>query len=249
MDELLPVDLADEPSPLSVCEVCRSPELREDFWVAFRVRVCESCLRADGSRGQTYGLITKSEAQVSYLHNFKCMSMTHIFPSKLQATYLLHDIDLDPKAGGLGFLMKVNPQHQLFSSMKLFLEAQVRALSYSRHGGADGLAAETRRRKAKAQEAKAARRLAQDSALSAPAEGRKRRAQTSSRHIDVAAAIRAAIESAHVCNFQPARASSAASQPSRAQGALEQVRVMECVCGASYELTILVPRAVTVVID
>lgn len=228
MDELLPVDLADEPSPLSVCEVCRSPELREDFWVAFRVRVCESCLRADGSRGQTYGLITKSEAQ---------------------ATYLLHDIDLDPKAGGLGFLMKVNPQHQLFSSMKLFLEAQVRALSYSRHGGADGLAAETRRRKAKAQEAKAARRLAQDSALSAPTEGRKRRAQTSSRHIDVAAAIRAAIESAHVCNFQPARASSAASQPSRAQGALEQVRVMECVCGASYELTILVPRAVTVVID
>ncbi len=125
----------------------------------------------------------------------------------------------------------------------------MRALSYSRHGGADGLAAETRRRKAKAQEAKAARRLAQDSALSAPAEGRKRRAQTSSRHIDVAAAIHAAIESAHVCNFQPARASSAASQPSRAQGAREQVRVMECVCGASYELTILVPRVATVVID
>jgi hypothetical protein len=177
------------------------------------------------------------------------ISMAHFFPFKLQATYLLHDIDLDPKAGGLGFLMKVNPQHQLFSSMKLFLEAQVRALSYSRHGGADGLAAETRRRKAKAQEAKAARRLAQDSALSAPAEGRKRRAQTSSRHIDVAAAIRAAIESAHVCNFQPARASSAASQPSRAQGAREQLRVMECVCGASYELTVLVPRVATVVID
>ena len=65
MDEF-PVNLDDEPSPLSVCEVCRSPELREDFWIAFRVRVCESCARNDGSRGQTYGLITKSEAQVLF---------------------------------------------------------------------------------------------------------------------------------------------------------------------------------------
>jgi hypothetical protein len=64
MDEF-PVDLDDEPSPLSICELCRSPALREDFWVAFRVRVCESCARANGSRGQSYGLITKSDAQVT----------------------------------------------------------------------------------------------------------------------------------------------------------------------------------------
>lgn len=64
MDEF-PVDLDDEPSPLSICELCRSPALREDFWVAFRVRVCESCARTNGSRGQSYGLITKSDAQVT----------------------------------------------------------------------------------------------------------------------------------------------------------------------------------------
>jgi hypothetical protein len=63
--EEFPVDLDDEPSALSLCEVCRSPVLREDFWIAFRVRVCESCVRANGSRGQTYGLITKSEAQAT----------------------------------------------------------------------------------------------------------------------------------------------------------------------------------------
>ena len=69
MDEF-PVDLDDEPSALSVCELCRSPELRDDFWLAFRVRVCEPCARANGSRGQTYGLITKSEAQVSFWLEF-----------------------------------------------------------------------------------------------------------------------------------------------------------------------------------
>ena len=156
----------------------------------------------------------------------------------------MHDIDLDPKAGGLGFLMKVNPQHQLFSSMKLFLEAQVRALSYSRFSGADGLAAETRRRKMKAQEAKAARRLAQDSALSAPADSRKRRLQSSSRDIDVSAAIRAAIESAHVCDFQPQVRSR-----SGAEVVLGQLRVMECICGASYEQIVFTPHTATVIID
>jgi hypothetical protein len=161
----------------------------------------------------------------------------------------LHDIDLDPKAGGLGFLMKVNPQHQLFSSMKLYLEAQVRTLSYSRFSGADGLAAETRRRKTKAHEAKAARRLAQDSALSAPTDSRKRRSQ-SSRDIDVAAAIRAAIESAHVCDFQPQlRSRSGSHKAADAESAQGQLRVMKCICGASYEQIVIVPRAVTVVID
>jgi hypothetical protein len=62
--EEFPVDLDDEPSVLSLCELCRSPALREDFWIAFRVRACEPCTRTNGSRGQTYGLITKSEAQV-----------------------------------------------------------------------------------------------------------------------------------------------------------------------------------------
>jgi hypothetical protein len=164
---------------------------------------------------------------------------------------LLHDIDLDPKAGGLGYLMKVNPQHQLFSSMKLFLETQVRNLSYSRYGGADGLSTEIRQRKMKAQEAKAARRLAQESALSAPADSRKRRSQSSSRNIDVSAAIRAAIDSAHVCDFKPrVQSGSSGSKTARkAENRQEQHRVMECTCGASFEQIVIVRRASTVVID
>jgi hypothetical protein len=68
--EEFPVDLDDEPAALSICELCRSPALREDFWIAFRVQVCESCARANGCRGQTYGLITKSEAQVASCFNY-----------------------------------------------------------------------------------------------------------------------------------------------------------------------------------
>lgn len=245
--EDFPVDLDDEPSALSLCELCRSPVLWEDFWIAFRVRVCESCARANGSRGQTYGLITKSEAQVAPSSH----SRSHDFLSiRLQASYLLHDIDLDPKAGGLGFLMKVNPQHQLFSSMKLYLETQVRTLSFSRYGGADGLAAEVHQRKIKAQEVKAARRLAQESALSAPVESRKRRS-SSSRDIDVAAAIRAAIEGAHVCDFRPQlNAQSARRKVSRTTEDPQHHRqVMECACGASHEQIVIVRRTAAVFID
>jgi hypothetical protein len=164
---------------------------------------------------------------------------------------LLHDIDLDPKAGGLGFLMKVNPQHQLFSSRKLYMEAQVRSLSHSRFGGADGLAAEIQQRKIKSREAKAARRLAQEFALSAPSENRKRRSQ-SYRDIDVASAIRAAVESAHVCNYQPQAIRSRSGKDYHARAAENQeqpVRVMKCVCGASYEQIVIVRRAATVVLD
>ena len=169
----------------------------------------------------------------------------------LQAAYLLHDMDLDPKAGGLGFLMKVNPQHQLFSSMKLFMEAQARALSYSRYGGADGLAAEIRQRQKKAQEAKLARRLAQEAALSAPVGSRKRRPQSLARDIDVSAAIRAAIDSAHVCAFKPQlRPRSGSGKAARgAQDAQQHLRVMECSCGASFEQIVIVRRSTTVVID
>lgn len=131
--------------------------------------------------------------------------------------------------------------------MKLFLEAQVRNLSYSRYGGADGLSAEIRQRKMKAQEAKAARRLAQESALSAPADSRKRRSQTSSRNIDVSAAIRAAIDSAHVCDFRPRVQSGSSGR--KAENRQEQHRVMECTCGASFEQIVIVRRASTVVID
>ena len=164
---------------------------------------------------------------------------------------MLHDIDLDPKAGGLGFLMKVNPQHQLFSSMKLYLETQVRTLSFSRYGGADGLAAELYQRKIKAQEARAARRLAQESALVAPAESRKRRSQSSCRDIDVAGAIRAAIDAAHVCDFKPQPRVHSSGQKSsrRREDPQERRRVMECACGASCEQIVIVPRTATVFID
>lgn len=164
---------------------------------------------------------------------------------------MLHDIDLDPKAGGLGFLMKVNPQHQLFSSMKLYLETQVRTLSFSRYGGVDGLAAEVHQRKIKAQDAKSARRLAQESALLTPAESRKRRSQSSCRDIDVAGAIRAAIEAAHVCDFRPEpRVNSGRNKSSRGTGDhLERRRAMVCACGASFEQIVIVPRTATVVID
>ena len=167
-----------------------------------------------------------------------------------QASYLLHDIDLDPKAGGLGYLMKVNPQHQLFSSMKLYLESQVRTLSYSRYGGVDGLAAEVHQRKMKAQEAKAVRRLAQESALSAHVDSRKRRS-SSSRDIDVAAAIRAAIDGAHVCDFRPQLRVHRERRklPRGTQDPQENRRVMECACGASHEQIVIVRRTETVFLD
>ena len=160
-------------------------------------------------------------------------------------------MDLDPSAGGLGFLMKVNPQHQLFSSMKLFMEAQVRVLSYSRYKGADGLAAEIRLRQKKAQEAKLARRMAQEAALSAPAGSRKRQPQSSARDIDVSAAIRAAIDNAHVCAFKPQlRPRGGRGKTGRGvQEAQEHLRVMECSCGASYEEIVIVRHSATVVID
>ncbi len=134
--------------------------------------------------------------------------------------------------------------------MKLFLEAQVRTLSHSRYGGADGLASEIRQRKMKAQEAKAARRLAQESALSAPSDSRKRRSQSSFRNIDVSAAIRAALDSAHVCDFKPRLPGSGRCKTARkAENRQEPHRVMECTCGASFEQIVIVRRASTVVID
>jgi hypothetical protein len=132
--------------------------------------------------------------------------------------------------------------------MKLYLETQVRTLSYSRYGGEDGLATEVYQRKIKAQEAKAARRLAQESALSAPVDSRKRRS-SSSRNIDVAAAIRAAIDSSHVCEFRP-QLSVQNSRRKAIRGmeySQDHVRVMKCSCGASHEQIVIVRRTSTVV--
>lgn len=78
--------------------------------------------------------------------------------------YLLRDEDLEVAWGGLRCIERKNRRHESWAPIKLYLLAQVEALSFERYGGEDGLDEELERRqneKRRRKEAKAAKAIKQ----------------------------------------------------------------------------------------
>ena len=127
--------VAPQNEPSQRCEICGALTVDEKMRTAFRVSVCVTCLHSEGV-GDSYALITKSEAKKQYLV-------------------------MDWQLKELGVLERSNPRKAGWRPMQLFLARQVQQAAESRWGSAEALEAEReRRRKARERTRATARKKA-----------------------------------------------------------------------------------------
>ena len=109
------------------CKDCDKEFLTSSLLKDFGVEACDQCKMA--LRDSMYAMVTKSDAK---------------------RKYLLLDDDLEPHTTdgppSLRFIERKNPLNEHWQKMRLYLRSQVELLSFTRFGGAEGLAAEIDRR-------------------------------------------------------------------------------------------------------
>ena len=126
----------------SGCEECGAAEIDPEIKSAFGISVCGRCRRQNAD----YKLLSRTASK---------------------DTFLLSDSDFTM----LKFLSKENPRNSKWKPVQLYLQRQLRALSYAKHGNLQGLEAERASRAAKRAERQAASRGTKRQAMSELATG------------------------------------------------------------------------------
>ena len=170
----------DNTATVGVCADCGDMAGDPKFFEAFGLSVCYSCQRASkGQDGGKYRMMCKTTAQKEYLLSDRQLSRTH---------------------GGLGCLLRPNPNAQGSGrphggDMKLYLQAQVEALALQIWGSDEALFDEKERRqdarqaKAEARKRKVADREAAARAGTNAVPSHKRPAATSRHHEQMTARV------------------------------------------------------------